>query len=83
LWRDSEPAVRGSLGATLWKAVAMRGDRIFDHLGFDVEDINKTVAAMKADGITVTEEPRIFDAHATIAFVDDPDGTRIELVQRR
>jgi lactoylglutathione lyase len=58
-------------------------DRIFDHLGFDVEDINKTVAAMKADGITVTEEPRIFDAHATIAFVDDPDGTRIELVQRR
>lgn len=58
-------------------------ERVFDHLGFDVDDINKTIAAMKADGVTVIEEPRVFDAHATIAFVDDPDGTRIELVQRR
>lgn len=58
-------------------------DRLFDHLGFDVAYINKTIAEMKADGVTVTEEPRIFDAHATIAFVDDPDGTRLELVERR
>jgi catechol 2,3-dioxygenase-like lactoylglutathione lyase family enzyme len=38
---------------------------------------------MKADGVTVTEEPRVLDEHATIAFVDDPDGIRIELVQRK
>lgn len=57
-------------------------DRLFDHLGFDVLDINKTIASMKADGVTVIEEPRRFDEHAIIAFVDDPDGTRIELVQR-
>jgi lactoylglutathione lyase len=58
-------------------------DRIFDHLGFDVADINKTIATMKADGVTVTEEPRDFGEHASIAFVDDPDGTRLELVQRK
>ena len=58
-------------------------DRVFDHLGFDVTDINGTIAAMKADGVKIIEEPKIFDAHATIAFVDDPDGTRIELVERK
>lgn len=59
------------------------GDRLFDHLGFDVADINRTIADMKADGVAVTEEPYEFDEHATIAFIDDPDGTRIELVERR
>lgn len=57
-------------------------DRVFDHLGFDVADINKTIAAMKADGVRVIEAPYRFNEHTTIAFVDDPDGTRIELVQR-
>jgi lactoylglutathione lyase len=57
-------------------------DRVFDHLGFDVVDINKTIAAMKADGVRVIEAPYSFNEHTTIAFVDDPDGTRIELVQR-
>jgi lactoylglutathione lyase len=57
-------------------------DRLFDHLGFDVADIYKTVAAMIADGIRVVEEPYEFNEQTTIAFVDDPDGTRIELVQR-
>ncbi len=57
-------------------------DRLFDHLGFDVADIQKTLAAMKTDGVRVVEEPYDFNEHTTIAFVDDPDGTRIELVQR-
>lgn len=57
-------------------------DRLFDHLGFDVADINRTIAAMKADGVKVIEGPHAFNEHTTIAFVDDPDGTRIELVER-
>ena len=57
--------------------------RLFDHLGFEVADINKTVAAMKNENITVTDEPRRFSEHTTIAFVEDPDGTLIELIEHK
>lgn len=54
----------------------------FDHIGFDVPDINRTIAAMKKDGITITEEPYKFNEYTTVAFVADPDGTPVELVER-
>jgi lactoylglutathione lyase len=56
-------------------------NRIFDHLGFEVVDIQKTLTAMKKANITVTDEPRRFNENLTIAFVEDPDGTLIELIE--
>jgi lactoylglutathione lyase len=59
-------------------------DRLFDHLGFEVEDINKTITAMRKEGITVTDEPfKLGPDGPIIAFVEDPDGTLIELIQRK
>ena len=58
-------------------------DRVFDHLAFEVKDIEKTIAAMQKEKVTITDEP--FKLSATgpmIAFVEDPDGTLIELIQR-
>lgn len=58
-------------------------DRVFDHLAFEVKDIEKTIAAMRKEKVTITDEP--FKLSATgplIAFVEDPDGTLIELIQR-
>ncbi len=57
--------------------------RLFDHLGFEVSDINETVAAMKKAGVTISDEPSKFDQNTTIAFVEDPDGTLIELIERK
>jgi lactoylglutathione lyase len=58
-------------------------DRLFDHLGFKVKDINTTLDAMKKAGVTVTDEPyRITPTSALIAFVEDPDGTLIELIEK-
>lgn len=57
-------------------------NRLFDHLGFDVPDIQKTLTAMKKASVTVTDEPYQFNQHTTIAFIEDPDGTLIELVER-
>ncbi len=56
--------------------------RLFDHLGFEVADIKKTLAVMKKAGVTITNEPIKFNEHTTIAFIEDPDGTLIELIQR-
>ncbi len=58
-------------------------DRLFDHLGFEVADINKTVAAMRKEKITITDEPFKFNQNTTIAFIEDPDGTLIELIEHK
>ncbi len=58
-------------------------ERLFDHLGFEVADINKTITAMREENITITDEPFKFNEKTTIAFVEDPDGTLIELIERK
>jgi lactoylglutathione lyase len=58
-------------------------ERLFDHLGFEVADINKTLEAMRRENVTVTDEPFKFNEKTTIAFIEDPDGTLIELIERK
>jgi lactoylglutathione lyase len=58
-------------------------ERLFDHLGFEVIDINKTLEAMRKEKIVITDEPFKFNEKTTIAFVEDPDGTLIELIERK
>lgn len=57
-------------------------ERLFDHLGFEVTDINKIVAALRKENITITDEPFKLNSNTIIAFVEDPDGTLIELIER-
>jgi lactoylglutathione lyase len=59
-------------------------DRLFDHLAFQVKNINTTLSAMRNERVTITDEPfRLSPSGPLIAFVEDPDGTLIELIERR
>ncbi len=59
-------------------------DRLFDHLGFKIKNMAQTIAAMKKEGVVVTDEPfRLSPSGTLIAFVEDPDGTLIELVEQK
>ena len=59
-------------------------ERLFDHLGFEVEDMNRTIAAMRQENIVVTDEPfQLGPNGPVIAFIEDPDRTLIELIQRK
>ncbi len=59
-------------------------DRLFDHLGFEVKDMAKILTEMRNKGVTITDEPfRLSPEGALIAFVEDPDGTLIELIQEK
>ncbi len=59
-------------------------DRIFDHLAFEVKDMEKTVSAMRKEGVEITDEPfRLGPRGPLIAFVEDPDGTLIELIENK
>ncbi len=58
-------------------------DRLFDHLAFETKDMKQTITSMRESGITITDEPfRLSPAGPLIAFVEDPDGTLIELIER-
>lgn len=58
-------------------------ERLFDHLGFTVSDINQTIVSLRKEKVTVTDEPfKLGPNGPTIAFVEDPDGTLIELIER-
>jgi lactoylglutathione lyase len=59
-------------------------DRVFDHLAFEVKDMNQTIQAMRNAKVTITDEPfKLTDKGSLIAFLEDPDGTLIELIERK
>jgi len=58
-------------------------ERIFDHIAFEVKDMEKTIALMRRENVTITDEPfRLGSSGPFIAFIEDPDGTLIELIER-
>jgi len=59
-------------------------DRVFDHLAFEVKDMNQTMQAMRDAKVMITDEPfKLSATGSLIAFVEDPDGTLIELIERK
>jgi lactoylglutathione lyase len=59
-------------------------NRIFDHLAFTVQNMQKTIDTLRKNKVTITDEPyTLSPGGATIAFVEDPDGTLIELIERK
>ena len=59
-------------------------DRVFDHLAFEVKEMEKTISVMRKEGVTITDEPFRLSPHGSlIAFIEDPDGTLIELIERK
>ena len=57
--------------------------RIFDHLAFKVKNMKKIIKLLKAASITITDEPFKLGPEGTlIAFIEDPDGILIELIEK-
>ena len=61
-----------------------RGDHVFDHIGYVVEDLDKAVADYKAKGYTfATTEPMVNVAGYRLIFFDTSctNGARIHLTE--
>ncbi|KAL6629531.1 hypothetical protein ACP70R_029296 [Stipagrostis hirtigluma subsp. patula] len=55
----------------------------FGHFGIAVEDVAKTVELIRAKGGKVTREPGpVKGGKTVIAFVEDPDGYKFEILER-
>ncbi|MEB2345982.1 MAG: lactoylglutathione lyase [Deltaproteobacteria bacterium] len=56
----------------------------FGHVAIGVPDIHATCEALRARGVRVTREPGPMRHGTTvIAFVEDPDGYKVELIEER
>jgi len=51
-------------------------------IGMDVKDLNTTIKELKAKGAKVTMEP-IQITVGLLAFIEDPNGAKIALIQHR
>jgi len=67
-WRDKKGLVEGDN---------------FDHIAFAVKDVGATVGELKASGVTIAMEPfSLSGSSSRIAFIKDPDGNWLELIER-
>jgi lactoylglutathione lyase len=56
----------------------------FGHVALGVEDIYRTCDELRAKGAKITREPGpMKHGGSEIAFIEDPDGYKIELIQLR
>jgi lactoylglutathione lyase len=55
----------------------------YGHVAYAVDDLDETLAALAGQGIEPEREPyRVREGGSRICFVQDPDGYRIELIDR-
>ncbi len=58
------------------------GDK-YGHIAIGVEDINYVCRELEENGCKVITKPKIMQNSTTLlAFIEDPDGYKIELIQR-
>ena len=66
-----------------WGVESYEMGTAYGHIALGVPDVAESVAKIKAAGGNVTREPGPVKGGTTvIAFVTDPDGYKIELIQR-
>jgi lactoylglutathione lyase len=59
-------------------------NRVFDHIAFDIKNMEQTISTVRKEKVTITDEPfKLGPKGPLIAFIEDPDGTLIELIERK
>jgi lactoylglutathione lyase len=55
----------------------------YGHIAISVDDIYATCTSLQTAGVPVTRQPGPMqhDPNEVIAFIEDPDGYRIELIE--
>jgi lactoylglutathione lyase len=55
----------------------------YGHVAFAVDDLGETLERLKGEGIEPEREPyRVREGGSLLCFVRDPDGYRVELIDR-
>jgi lactoylglutathione lyase len=74
----------GAIELTHWrdKSSVKEGDN-FDHIAFEVDDVTIAVNRLRGSGVAIAMEPfSLQGSSSKIAFIKDPDGNWLELIQQ-
>ena len=74
----------GAIELTHWrdKKTLTEGDN-FDHIAFGVDEVEATIKELREKGVTIAMEPYSLQGSSSeIAFIRDPDGNWLELIQQ-
>ncbi|TAJ25609.1 MAG: VOC family protein [Nitrospirae bacterium] len=52
------------------------------HLAFAVENLDETIRALHAKGVTITDGPTTTSSGSRFLFIDAPDGYEVELIEQ-
>jgi lactoylglutathione lyase len=52
------------------------------HLAFQIENLDATIAALRQQGIRITDGPTKTSSGSRFIFIDAPDGYEVELIER-
>ena len=67
-----------------WDVESYELGTAYGHIALEAEDIYATCDALRAAGAKITREPGPVKGGTTvIAFVEDPDGYKIELINKK
>ena len=81
--RGATGARIGSTAINLWErdaSVLGSVGSVLDHIGFSVPDLEATMARLRSSGVEIMSDIQVV-LDTKIAFVRDPWGTRIEMVE--
>ena len=79
-----DPTSGARIELTRWeeKTAIDPGEQL-DHLAFEVDDVERVVADARSRGVPIAKEPfRLAGGSGRLAFLLDPDGVWIELIER-
>jgi lactoylglutathione lyase len=80
-----DPDSGARIELTRWedKPTVEAGDQL-DHLAFEVADLDAVLADARANGTPIAKEPfQLAGGSGRLAFLLDPDGVWIELIEHR
>ena len=75
----------GAIELTHWrdKKTLTEGDN-FDHIAFGVDEVEATIKQLREKGVPIAMEPYSLQGSSSkIAFIKDPDGNWLELIQMK
>jgi len=64
------------------KKTLAEGDN-FDHIALQVDDVQQSISSLRDHGVPIAMEPySLKGSSSKIAFIKDPDGNWLELIQK-
>ena len=78
-----EDETGNAIELTHWRGKKLTEGDNFDHIAFEASDVTSAVKRLKENGVTIAMEPfSLQGSTSKIAFIKDPDGNWLELIER-